>query len=404
MDSDLFFKWFRDIFIPHCGSARPVLLLLDNHESHISIEVIQLARANKIEILGFPAHTTHILQPLDVSINGPLKAQVYKTATNLGFVNKHQILNKAKFPAVLSASIDKFCSPANIKGSFRKSGIFPYNPDAIDKCLLVSSHSKTLKLISNESSTLSDTVSGIVPSTSPDLVPLATSESTSSTSPDPVPSTSVEPIPSTSSDIAASTSSDPTLSTKSKSNTSICAECGLFLGGNPLVTEGLISSSLSHIFPPVPAKPMPVKRKMVTEARVITSDEFIKRLEEKEMEAKVKKEQITKRKQEREERKQQKEAEQEQKKMKKGTKMKTSDEQQRVEVGRPGKKRAKKNIVVCKICRLAFPESGEGDIDWVQCELCDEWCHLECSDITAEEIEEEEVCFKCLVCLELGEE
>jgi phenylalanyl-tRNA synthetase alpha subunit len=143
---------------------------------------------------------------------------------------------------------------------------------------------------------------------------------------------------------------------------------------------------------------------MVTEARVITSDEFIKRLEEKEMEAKVKNEQIAKRKQEREERKKQKEVEQEQKKMKKGTKRKTSDGQQSFEAGRPGKKRAKKNIVVCKICRFADPKSGEGDIDWVQCELCDEWCHLECSDMTAEEIEEEEVCFKCLVCLELGEE
>ena len=56
---------------------------------------------------------------------------------------------------------------------------------------------------------------------------------------------------------------------------------------------------------------------MVTEAQVITSDEFIKRLEEKEMEAKVKKEEIAKRKQEREERKIQNEAEQEQNKMKK---------------------------------------------------------------------------------------
>jgi choline kinase len=46
------------------------------------------------------------------------------------------------------------------------------------------------------------------------------------------------------------------------------------------------------IFPPVPAKPMPVKRKMVTEARVITGDEFIKRLEEKEMEAKLKKKKL----------------------------------------------------------------------------------------------------------------
>jgi hypothetical protein len=61
MDSDLFFKWFRGTFIPHCGSARPVFLLLDKHESHISIEVIQLARANTIEIFGFSAYTTHIL-------------------------------------------------------------------------------------------------------------------------------------------------------------------------------------------------------------------------------------------------------------------------------------------------------------------------------------------------------
>ena len=68
------------------------------------------------------------------------------------------------------------------------------------------------------------------------------------------------------------------------------------------------------------------------------------------------------------------------------------------------KEKSKKNIVVCKICRFADPESGEGDIDCVQCEFCDEWCHIECSDTTAEEIEEEEVCFKCLVCLELGEE
>jgi hypothetical protein len=74
---------------------------------------------------------------------------------------------------------------------------------------------------------------------------------------------------------------------------------------------------------------------------------------------------------------------------------KSRGHEQRVEAGRPGKKRAKKNIVVCKICRLADPESGEGDIDWVQCEFCDEWGHLECSDINAEEIEEE-VCFNCL--------
>ena len=71
-----------------------MLLLLDIHESPITIEVIQLARAKRIEILEFLAHTTHIVQPLDVSINGPLKAQVYKTATNLKFNQLLRTLNR----------------------------------------------------------------------------------------------------------------------------------------------------------------------------------------------------------------------------------------------------------------------------------------------------------------------
>ena len=71
-----------------------MLLLLDNHDSPITIEVIQLARAKRIEILEFPAHTTQIVQPLDVSINGPFKAHVYKTATNLKFNQLLRTLNR----------------------------------------------------------------------------------------------------------------------------------------------------------------------------------------------------------------------------------------------------------------------------------------------------------------------
>ena len=75
-----------------------------------------MARDHNVELLGLPAHTTHILQPLDVSINGPLKQKFSTMANNLGFLNKNLVLNKAKFPVVLSHTIDQVCSPAKIKG------------------------------------------------------------------------------------------------------------------------------------------------------------------------------------------------------------------------------------------------------------------------------------------------
>ena len=52
----------------------PILLLLDNHQSHLSIEIIDNARAIYITMLSFPPHCSHRLQPLDVSVYGPQDA------------------------------------------------------------------------------------------------------------------------------------------------------------------------------------------------------------------------------------------------------------------------------------------------------------------------------------------
>lgn len=51
----------------------PVLLLLDNHASHLSIEAIDIAIANGVHMLSLPPHCSDKLQPLDVSVFGPIK-------------------------------------------------------------------------------------------------------------------------------------------------------------------------------------------------------------------------------------------------------------------------------------------------------------------------------------------
>ena len=49
MDKHLFTEWFKRIFLRNCGSERPVLLLLDNHDSHLSYEVLDLAMKNQVK-------------------------------------------------------------------------------------------------------------------------------------------------------------------------------------------------------------------------------------------------------------------------------------------------------------------------------------------------------------------
>ena len=54
MDRQLFELWFEKVFLKNCGTKRPVILLLDNHDSHYSLKVIEMAIENQvIDVLGF---------------------------------------------------------------------------------------------------------------------------------------------------------------------------------------------------------------------------------------------------------------------------------------------------------------------------------------------------------------
>lgn len=65
INETLFSLWF-DSFIEHTKNvSKPILLLMDNHPSHISISVIEKAKSNDVLLLLLPPHCTHALQPLD---------------------------------------------------------------------------------------------------------------------------------------------------------------------------------------------------------------------------------------------------------------------------------------------------------------------------------------------------
>ncbi|CAG2186231.1 unnamed protein product [Mytilus edulis] len=60
-------------YIPHRTSAVPVLVLFDGHKSHLSMELIEWAKKENIILFVLPAHTSHILQPMDVGCFGPFE-------------------------------------------------------------------------------------------------------------------------------------------------------------------------------------------------------------------------------------------------------------------------------------------------------------------------------------------
>ena len=77
INADLFLEWFK-FFIKNIPPTRPVLLIQDGHSSHVSTELVDLARENNIYLLCLPSHTSHILQPLDVGCFKSFKANFSK--------------------------------------------------------------------------------------------------------------------------------------------------------------------------------------------------------------------------------------------------------------------------------------------------------------------------------------
>ena len=69
-----------------------VLLILDGHSSHVTIEAIELARSNDVHMLCLPSHTTHILQPLDVGVFKPFKAAFSKASHQFIMQNPRRVI------------------------------------------------------------------------------------------------------------------------------------------------------------------------------------------------------------------------------------------------------------------------------------------------------------------------
>ena len=138
--------WINENLFLVCGPKHKILLILDNHESHISLDVIDKAKSAGIVMLTIPPHTSHQLQPLDKSVFGPFKASYCRAMDNWMRSNPGKNVTIYEIPALVKKSSTCCNDSKNILSGFECTGTWPYNreifteldfaPAAVTDCLL----------------------------------------------------------------------------------------------------------------------------------------------------------------------------------------------------------------------------------------------------------------------------
>ena len=138
-DNEICQEWMEQTFMPFASSKRvdkkkPVILILDSHESHENWElkrkIYSFAECDLI-VFCFPSKTTHKLQPLDVVVFSPIgrgwrdhcDTQLHRGIT----INQYNVI-----PEYLQVH-QKCLTKELIEKAFEKTGIYPVNPNIFTK-------------------------------------------------------------------------------------------------------------------------------------------------------------------------------------------------------------------------------------------------------------------------------
>ena len=131
IDQEIFYLWFKKLFLRYAPTIRPLLLLLDGHSSHYCPEAIRYAAEQQVIIFTFPPNTTHLTQPLDKGMFGPLKIAWREAVHDFLTKNPGMIISKYNFSQVFSEAWLKSMTPKNVIAGFQTTGVYPPNRDAI---------------------------------------------------------------------------------------------------------------------------------------------------------------------------------------------------------------------------------------------------------------------------------
>ncbi|MEW8544190.1 MAG: hypothetical protein AB2693_11710, partial [Candidatus Thiodiazotropha sp.] len=465
MDKDLFATWLKDVFLPGVkerGIKLPVVLFVDGHSTHGTLEASTFCRENNIILYCLLEHASHIIQPCDLRLFSAMKESWKKSVRDYQIENIGEYVTKAKFAQVFKCAWEKATTVEISVKAFRDSGLFPLDarkplstlkmePSKIfsssskpDENNNVSSSNEQLEDASEAAPTdlpVEAHASDSDPQTAPNAesnsqtdsqVPVPTSsavESTTDQQPAPVATTST----STLSTPSASTPAQPSGAISSTSSTVLLSPEATVVHNK---SDDVISSAFSKQLA-LPTVKKEIKKKLKTRIQLpkaISGKKFNdlllerKRKKEEEEAAKearkaMREEQKLKRQQEKEQKQKEREEKKKQKELEKKKKA-TEAEAKKIlkELSRKRKRSedsesnsndetpvydddemndidVRINSASCYACGQSYDNKVE---NWVMCNNCPRWLHRACvSTIDLLSMSEEDIAdleFECDYC------
>ncbi|GAU96001.1 hypothetical protein RvY_07511 [Ramazzottius varieornatus] len=137
MDADVLTDYFRKEVIPNM-TAQKNIVFMDGHHSHVlNVQLFTLCEKSEkdIQLVCLPSGQTHHLQPLDCCVFSGVKSD-WTHYKNLRRVDPDFEISRRTF----SGHMALLCTPLahkfsfdfeSVKAGFRKTGIFPFDPEAI---------------------------------------------------------------------------------------------------------------------------------------------------------------------------------------------------------------------------------------------------------------------------------
>lgn len=134
INTELFFEWlshFEKYAKP--TATNPILLVLDNHASHISIFAYDFCEEKNIHMVSFPPHTSDHLQPLDLTFFSSLKNALYREYDFYLSTTGHKKITESDVAELLNKALMKVATMEKAVSGFRTSVIFPFDPDKFNE-------------------------------------------------------------------------------------------------------------------------------------------------------------------------------------------------------------------------------------------------------------------------------
>ena len=136
IDNAIWHNWVKDEIVPYVTQihlslnkpTQPALLIVDSHSTRKHQPTILLFTDHNIIVLILPAHSSTILQPLDLIVNGELKCLL-----KLRFKPKKSEYGPIKHNKLLYTTVDCLQGvflAMHITDGFFRAGIYPFSEEA----------------------------------------------------------------------------------------------------------------------------------------------------------------------------------------------------------------------------------------------------------------------------------